>query len=511
MSWENWIVPKPVPDGISGRQVALPACLAGLAAVACFLWLSRPFQFPFDDSYIALEFARNMAATGRLTYDGVHTVAGTSALLHIMLLSVAPRLGFPLEIANVVLGVLFFILLIERTAALAMRLTQSWEASLYAALATALTGYLVFDALNGMETTMFMFLVVACIGSVIRSSSQGKGYHWSALWLLLTVMTRPEGFWFAGSLICYVAILAARQRRQILNLATMALYLVGGVLLAALTLRVVQGTVTPHAALSKVYFYNQFRQPFDVRLRTYSHYLSMIWNVLVLPLLPLFWARKTRPLLVIVLPWLLLTQFMFIMLLPVEVASYEGRYLHPFMPFLFILAGDGVNNLWHSAGKYRIPRWATVTVLALIVAVSYLNLDAVLYNYHNDKSIIRNNDIWAAEWLRANAPPGIRVAAYDIGALRYFGHYELVDLCGLTNEEVVEKNRTESGQVEYLLGKRPDYLVGDNFWIKKYFHFDPAKHSNATEVAVAKTNALTTIQFRIYHFEWDAIPKDGHP
>jgi hypothetical protein len=510
MSWENWIVPYPAPQGISCRKVAIPTCFAGLTAVACFLWLSRPFQFPFDDSYIALEFARNMAATGRLTYDGVHTVAGTSALLHIMLLSVAARLGFPLEAANAVLGVLFFILLIERTAALAMRLTQNWEASLYAAMATALTGYLVYDSLNGMETTMFMFLVVTSIGSVIKSCDQEQGYGRSAMWLMFTVMARPEGFWFAGSLICYLGILAAWRRNQVFKMAKMGLWLVGGVLLAALTLRFVQGSITPHAALSKVYFYNQFRYPLNLRLRIYGHFLSMIWNVLVLPLFPLFWARKTRPLLVMILPWVLLTQFMFIMLLPIEVASYEGRYLHPFMPLLFILAGDGVSNLWHSTGKYRVPRWATVTLLAFIIGVSYLNLDMLLYNYHNDKAIIRNNDIWASEWLQANAPAGIRVAAYDIGALRYFGRFELVDLCGLTNEEVMEVNRTESGQVKYLLGKRPDYLVGDNNWIKRFFHFDPAKHSNISEVAVAHTNALTTIQFRIYRFKWDEAPKEDH-
>ena len=61
---------------------------------------------------------------------------------------------------------LFFVLLIQRTAALAMYLTQSWEASLYAAMTTALTGYLVFDALNGMETTLFMFLTVASRGVI---------------------------------------------------------------------------------------------------------------------------------------------------------------------------------------------------------------------------------------------------------------------------------------------------------------------------------------------------------
>jgi hypothetical protein len=508
MNLDSWIVPYPAPSGNSAYKTALPACLAGLTAVTCFLWLSRPFQFPFDDSYIALEFARNLAATGHLTYDGIHTIAGTSAVLHIMLLSIPARLGLPLEMANLVIGILFFVLLIERTAALAMRLTQSHAASLYAALATALTGYLVYDALNGMETTLFMFLTVTCIESVIRSCTEGKGYAWSGFWIFLTVMGRPEGIWFAGSLIFYLVVLGLRQRQEIPKLAKLALHLCGGVVVGLLTLRVVQGAFTPHAALSKVYFYNQFRHSLHWRLWTYQHNLSMIWSVLLLSLLPLAWARKARPLLLIILPWVVVTQFMFIMLLPMEVSSYEGRYLHPFMPILFILAGDGVNNLWYGTGRFRIPRVATAALLASIAAIAFLNLETVLANYHNDKTIILNNDIWASDWLKAHAPASSRVAAYDIGALRYYGRYELVDLCGLTNEEVTEINHAQKGQVDYLLGKRPDYLVGDDIWLKTYFHFDPAKHSCVSDVATAHTNALTTIQFHVYHLQWDHNTND---
>ena len=494
-------------DEGSHRKAALAACFAGMVAVACFAWSSRPFQFPYDDSYIALEFARNLAATGHLTYDGVHTIAGTTTLLHIMLLSVPARLGLPMEMSDAALGVLFFILLIERTAALAMRLTQRWEAALYAAMATALTGYLVYDALNGLETTMFMLLIVTCLGSFIRSCAGGKGYAWSGFWLFLTALARPEGIWLAVSLILYLMLLALRRREEIPRLAKLAAFLMGGVLLTLVTQRLVQGTVTPHTALSKVYFYNQFRQPFLIRLKGYSHNLALIWNLLLLPLLPALWARKSRPLLVMILPWIIITQVMFVMLLPLEVSAYQGRYLHPFMPLFFVMAGDGANNLWHSSGRFQVPRWAVAMCLALIAAVCYFNLVTLHARYNNDKAIIRDNDIWATRWLQAHAAPGSRVAAYDIGALRYLGKFPLLDLCGLTDEAVMERNRTESGQADYLLSQRPDYLVGDAAWLKRLYHYVPADHCCATEVAVAHPNALTAIQFRIYHFLWDQEAK----
>ena len=134
------------------------------------------------------------------------------------------RLGLPLELADAFLGILFFVLLIERTGAVAMHLTGSREASLYAALVTALTGHMVFDALNGLETTLFMFLTMACFGSLLKSCNPGGSRGWQALWLYLTALTRPEGYWFAVSLLLYLVVLVASQREKFRHLAALGGY-----------------------------------------------------------------------------------------------------------------------------------------------------------------------------------------------------------------------------------------------------------------------------------------------
>jgi hypothetical protein len=509
MSWRDWIAPRTPADGNPSLNVALPACLAGLIAVFYFLWSSRPFQFPFDDTYITLEFARNLAATGRLTFDGTHTAPGATSLLHVLLLALPTRLGLPLELVDASLGILFFILLIERTAALTRYFTQSRVASLYAAMTTALTGYLVFDALNGLETTLFMFLTVACAGSLIRSCDQGKGFLRSALWLYLTALTRPEGLWLAVSLMLYVAVLAARRRQEMLRLAILAGHLAGAVLLVFLTQWLIMGSVTPHTALAKVYLYNQFRLPLHLRSIIYGEKMQMIWEPLFLVLLPALWTKKARPLVGAILPWIVITQVMFWLLLPNEVVTYQGRYLHPFMPFLFILAGDGFSVLLHKTGEYRIPRWAVAVFLAILGGIFYFNLVSLYDGYVNNKSGIRNNHIWAAQWLAANAPPGILVATHDIGVLRYLGRYKLLDISGLTDEEAMARNRDERGQVEYLFSKRPDYLVGDVGWLRNYLHYFPALRCCATPVATAHPNASEVLRLQIYCLHWDNEPEDS--
>jgi hypothetical protein len=446
-----------------------------------------------------------MAATGRLTYDGVHTIGGTSSLLHIILLSVPARLGLPLEMADVVFGVLCFVLLIERTAAVARYLTNSWEVSLYAALATASTGYIVFAALNGMETSLFMFLAMTCVGSVIKSYNHGSGYLWPTLWLYLTALARPEGYWFAVSLLFYLAVLVGCRREKLRDLATLSGYLIGAILLALATQRLLTGSFVPHTALAKVYFFNQFRQPFLLRLRIYRRGVELIWGTVVLSLFPMLFAQRSRSLLVAVLPWMLSTQIMFLRLLPNEVSAYHGRYVLPFMPFLYILAGDGIHVLLHTTGKYRVPRWATAMLLACIALICYLNLVTTRASYENEKVSIYNNHFWAVKWLQANAPQNILVATHDIGVLRYVGHYRLLDIAGLVDEEAMARNRAELGQIDYLIEKRPDYIVADEWWLGHLEHYLPALHRYATTVAVAHPNAFGVVQLRIYRCHWDQV------
>jgi hypothetical protein len=489
----------------------LLACLAGLLAVGYYFLSTGPFQFPLDDSYITLEFARNFAWLHRFTYDGIHAAPGATSPLHVLLLALVTRLGLPLEAADATLGVVFFLLAVERTGALAWRLTQSKRAMLVSAGLTALSGYLVYDSLNGLETTLFIFLVVAWVESLVASAQTQQVSRGAVLWLFLAVLTRPEALWLAASAGLYFLVRAIRSPGERARLLTLLVSLAAAGALALLTQWMLMGSPFPHTALAKMYLFGDYRKPLGMRLSIFWYGLRMVWNPLYFFLLLAIWAQRTRIILWLLFPWLVITEASFCLLLPGQVETYWGRYQHPLMPFVFLLAGDGLERLSEWLKKYRVGSVARIFALGLVIALCGINLRELAGELRDDKGIIRDNHFWAVKWLERHAPADARIATHDIGVLRYVGGYNLLDLSGLTNPQAFERNRAAQGQFDYLAQQRPDYLIGIDFWLEGYLHYFPQLDCCATRVAHAIPRTPTTIRLSIYRCHWEGLRATAPP
>lgn len=474
------------------------ACCGGLLAAGTYLYSTGPFQFPFDDSYITLEFARNFAATGRFTFDGTHPAPGATSPLHVILLALASRMGFGLEAADAALGVFFFLLAIERTGALAWRLTQSSQAVIFSASVTAVSGYLVYDSLNGLETTLFIFLTLAWVTSVVAFFENRRVNVGTVLWLFLALLTRPEAGWLAASVGAYLLVRATRFPIERKPLARLLASLAAAGVLAFLTQWALTGSAFPHTALAKVYLFGDFRRPLGERFAIFWFGLREVWSPLYFFLLLGIWARRSRVIFWMLLPWLVVTEALFCLLLPGQVATYWGRYQHPLMPFVFVLAGEGFEIAARWLVRFRAGKAATVLMAALVVTLCFINLREFRQNLEDDKQVILKNHFWAVEWLRQHAPTNSQIATHDIGVLRYEGGYNLLDLSGLVNRQAYERNREAAGQFEYLAGRRPDYVIGIDFWLEGYLRYFPQINCCCRRVAHAEPRTPTPIRLSIF-------------
>ena len=155
------------PAGAAGEARPSRArwCLLLGAAAACLgflaveLWqLDGGLGWPLDDSWIHLQFARNLAAGGGLAYNSGELVTGSTAPLWTALLALLAYLpGSPLAWAQLA-GALLYVASIDATWRLARELDLSPGLAALAAGLTVGTGWMVWSALSGMEIPLFVLL-----------------------------------------------------------------------------------------------------------------------------------------------------------------------------------------------------------------------------------------------------------------------------------------------------------------------------------------------------------------
>ncbi len=461
----------------------LPFLLIGAAVLAvavAFLWPAT-WEFPMDDAYIHFVYARNLAEHGKLMFNyPTEKGVGTSSPLWVLLLTGGYRVGIPLHLLAKGLGIGALSIV---GVALYLLLRPIWGAiaALGGALAAVLSGPMVWFALSGMETTLFLALG---LGALL--AYRAERWAWLGILLGLLTLARPEGL----ALALAVGIVEVWRRRGIPRRLVVAGALCA--LVAApwfLYLYQRTGHFLPTSGLSK-----HFTTAMGVRLvaaqnpflaalsrltpLTYTglwaiylvefvlggmalppprlavgavvgnpHYTLSIWAILGLigMVIPLLWKTvrrlgefrrwpewlqdpNRRPWLAFLL-WLILHNLAYIAFLPVPgTASRYGAVNH------IALWLGLVGGLRFFAHRPLLSRGWAIGLLVLLMACG------IYWNGVYDANLehMQNVRIAAARFVRGAVPPDHLCAAFDIGAVRYYGERPILDLYGLVDMEVAD-------------------------------------------------------------------------
>ena len=254
---------KSQPASLPGLAADLSLiALASLLSIAYFLRSNPDRLLVFDDSYITLRFAENLFRYKGITYDGGAFVSGATSPLHILCIALLGRF-MAMADASIATGVIFFVLSSSIVYLWILALYGSRRAALLAGLLTATSGWLVFDALNGMETTAFIFFSLLTFYLYYRCQT-GTLY---AVPLALSVLTRPEGWFIAGALWLWqlVRYYLDRNKRILTQLS-----IILGIFLALIMPYLIlsfhhTGSLLPGTAYAKAVFFGA-QEP-DVVLR----------------------------------------------------------------------------------------------------------------------------------------------------------------------------------------------------------------------------------------------------
>ncbi|RME33892.1 MAG: hypothetical protein D6793_09220 [Thermoflexia bacterium] len=463
--------------GTEARILLLLIGFSVLAVAFAFLWPAFA-EFPMDDAYIHFVYARNLAEHGKLMFNAPgERGIGTSSPLWTLLLAGGHAAGIPLHLLAKALGIGALIL---TGFALYLLLCPLWGtvAALGGALLSVLSGPMVWFSLSGMETTLFLAL-----GLLALLAYRAGRYAWLGLLLGLLTLTRPEGLALALA-IAVVDLWRLRRISPSLLLAGLLCAFIALPWFIYVYLRT--GYLLPTSGISKHFTATlgarivAERNPLLSRLVSFSplmylglwagylaefvlggmtlppprlhvgapggnpYYTFSLWAVPALAGVvgPLLWAARRawsvrrwaaaihdplrRPWVAFLL-WLVLHNAGYAVFLPVPgTASRYGAINHV---ALWVGLTAGLIAWRHRPSLQRA--WAVGLVLLLTANVVFWNgvYDANLEHMEQVR-------IAVARYIRDHLPPGEPCAAFDIGAIRYYGEHPIVDLYGLVDPEV---------------------------------------------------------------------------
>jgi arabinofuranosyltransferase len=501
---------------IAGAAVVFSAAACALIFLAIAWAKNGLWCFPLDDPWIHLCFARNLAEFGSFSYFRDQLVtSGSTSPAYTFLLAAFYMFYNNEFIISYSIGIVCACL----TAFAFWKLVRvdfkhdAWFATA-AALIMALQPRIALIAVSGMETTMFIFFIIAALYFYRTANVRGLG-----IMLGLVLWCRPDG------LILWVAVAMDYGLRRYANtktpadgnepsftlkglLAVFAIALAMGAAYSAFNFHL-SGTLLPNTYSAKLAYYGAKSPLVFLQRDVLGYFFSR-----ELLALSIFFIAGAGCVLVSVLragysPYALYLIFVFGFVaaycIKIPFGHRFGRYLMPIIPCYIALSILGLRAAARGAARTcrRVAAGNALciacTALAVIAASIYISKDSKEYAFfckqHNDRHVA------AGRWIEANTPQQAIIATHDIGAIAFYGKRKVIDMLGLVTPELIPHIRQKKFEVfleQYLAQKQVTHIVVLTNWfeiVNSSPLFVPVKEPDLIEVH-SFIPAKTHIQLR---------------
>ncbi|HKI03701.1 MAG TPA: hypothetical protein VKK31_17105 [Thermoanaerobaculia bacterium] len=484
--------PGPLRRKVPFRPLLL---LGGLIACLRYLFgeigrLRGGIGFPLDDSWIHLQFARNLAHGLGLSYNPGELVTGSTAPLWTALLALLFPLPGDVTPWVKLLGVVLYLAGIDATWRLARELDLGRGLSALAAALTLATSWLVWSALSGMEIPLFVLLSLWGMILHLRELADPARPPLSLAVLAVAVLARPEGL--------LLLLLALADRLLSFGRPPSPKTLLAG---AALAVCALAGPFLFYAWAGGSVLPTTYAAKGGGEIRGLLPDFRYLANVLGLFFRPQPWttllagagavalaARLGTPRGRGLLPalWLFGLPLAYSLLTPgpTKMLGNFGRYYFPLFPVLAILGVIGLEPAVLALAARLRSRSARLALGALGAAVLLAPTLAVLVQgerfYAQNVANVHESDVAIARWLATRLPPDALLAVNDIGAIKYFLPNPVLDLASIATPEIGrEVQRATAAGVPWsdallaaLARRQPDYVVIFPSWFPGLAH-DP--------------------------------------
>lgn len=498
---------------------------------AILLFLFRDYRT--DDTYIYLQFARNLAEGGGFSFVSGEPTFGATSWLWTILLSAGVRLGLTPFLAAKLCGLLAALGAILAVHACARLLFRSERTAVFAASAWALQAWNVRWSFSGLETPlMVLFLVLSWHWTILEDREGRRPWRSGIGWALATLV-RPEAIGLlilAGFRKLWLVTSCRRARPlDLLFLLLPSFLAVGTVAIWAIQ---TFGNPLPNSIVAKnigggwsatwaIFL-------FGSKIILATDVICLAWLLFALA----FWGigRKRgggRAALdsFISSEWFVpgVWSVVVFLLYALTHSVIVSRYLVP-GSLVVLLGGLAAAETWdarrNSEGgapeiSPRRLRHLVPATFLLFAAQNLIVLFLVILPHTREFPRDLDRSIGSiAGWLRENTPAGTTVGAIDIGLLAYESERVVVDLYGLVNPEFVPLRRNLHikdfvRQFGFAPLAHPDYLVDRQLEPNRLMgevypdvRLEPILHREVKALGIRRSSRYV---FTLYRLHWDDV------
>ena len=423
-----------------------------------------------DDTFIHLQFARNLATGHGFVFNPGEHVYGNTSPLWVALLADGIAFGWDgLTVARLLGGaatlwsVVLFLQLMRRT----LRLP---ELRALATVTWAGHAWMIRWSLSGMETPLAVALVLAGFVAFTEGRQWGsRPVRTGALWAV-AALARPEAVFLLVLWGVFLVVDTDNRDglRRLIAGSLPPILIYGGWLVFA---RLYFGTFWPNTLAAKTaggsgagYLLEQLVRQAEIVGASDAALAGALAASLLFGGRRL-WPRRLQAQRLLPWAWVGAVPVLYV----IRGVPVISRYLVPLLPVLAWLAWRAVERWW--AGDEPRPgdrRGAALlgTALAALALVQNLAVyrAVVLPQVRTFSAGLERSLIPWGRWFDAHAPRDAAIASPDIGALGYYGRRRIVDLAGLVTPQMVpllERQPPEEAVADFAFAAfaRPEFVV----------------------------------------------------
>ena len=387
-------------------------------------------------------------------------------------------------ILSYTLGILFFMLSVFILYEICIIIfPQEYWIAVVCVLLFVLDKWMNFIAVSGMETTMFIFLLLLCYYFYKKRNAIFFG-----LTLGLIFWVRPDGIAFISAVIIdYITFLYYKKlnpkingsipsfsKKDLIKISLIFIVLLFAYFTFNLT---IGGSLLPNTFAAKLAFYSPGRLGRSGFLTdqlwpyfTESNYVLIIIPFIV-SIIFIFSDCIKKKYNILLLPLLFIFLLIFIYWFELPYAFRFGRYVMPLIPFYIILSIYASLNVFRYLYKITKSRNFAIGIIFIFLSaviiyfvVAYNNNKFTYQDYTNQMIQTR---VITGKWIKNNTPEDAIICTHEVGAIAFYSQRKIVDVAGLINPEFINKLYTPDFTdfiIEHMKKQNVSYIAFLQEW-----------------------------------------------